>query len=192
MARLIAARAARICSCVDETFMAEDDTCERWGLAARSMRRHYNPRMTNRTILQTLAAVLLAAACAREAPVMMAAPRPDPKLDATGQYPSDITPPAGTRYPCALTALPHDLPGIPQQEREYINHTYARILRATQAKLVAQKALEENHDVAAAVKKYDDTVATLVEALQRDVPPSGLEPFRDDVVSALRLQRTFF
>jgi len=148
--------------------------------------------MTNRTIIQALAAALLAAACAREAPVMLAAPRPDPKLDATGQYPSDITPPAGTQYPCALTALPRDLPGIPPQERDYINHTYARILRATQAKLVAQKALEENRDAVAAVKKYDETAATLIEALQGEVPPSGLEPFRDDVVSAIGLQRTFF
>jgi hypothetical protein len=27
-------------------------------------------------------------------------------------YPTDITPPPGTRYPCALTALPPGLPGV--------------------------------------------------------------------------------
>jgi hypothetical protein len=62
-------------------------------------------------------------------------------------YPSDITPPAGTQYPCALTALPRGLPGIPEADREYINRTYARILRATQAKLVLLKALEERRDL---------------------------------------------
>ena len=28
---------------------------------------------------------------------------------AQDRYPADITPPPGTRYPCALTALPHDV-----------------------------------------------------------------------------------
>ena len=51
-------------------------------------------------------------------------------------YPRDITPPAGTQYPCALTALPRSLPGIPEADRAYINRTYARVLRATHAKLV--------------------------------------------------------
>ena len=62
-------------------------------------------------------------------------------------YPRDITPPAGTQYPCALTALPGALPGIPEADRAYINRTYARILRATQAKLVLLKALGEGRDL---------------------------------------------
>jgi len=49
------------------------------------------------------------------------------------RYPDDITPPPGTRYPCALTALPRALPGIPDADRAYVNRTYTRILRATQA-----------------------------------------------------------
>jgi hypothetical protein len=48
-------------------------------------------------------------------------------------YPADITPPAGTRYPCALPALPRALPGIPEADRAYINRTYARVLRAEPA-----------------------------------------------------------
>src|SRR6185436_6475395 len=54
-------------------------------------------------------------------------------------YPADITPPAGTRYPCALTALPRELPGIPPADHAYINRAYAVILRATHAKLVVLK-----------------------------------------------------
>ena len=48
-------------------------------------------------------------------------------------YPADITPPPGTQYPCALTALPRALPGIPETDRAYINRTYARLLRTTQS-----------------------------------------------------------
>jgi len=33
-------------------------------------------------------------------------------VSAEDSYPSDITPPPGTRYPCALTALPRRLSGI--------------------------------------------------------------------------------
>jgi hypothetical protein len=39
-------------------------------------------------------------------------------------YPTDITPPPGTRYPCALTALPRGLPGIPEADRAYVNHSW--------------------------------------------------------------------
>ncbi|HEY4597563.1 MAG TPA: hypothetical protein VIJ02_14285, partial [Thermoanaerobaculia bacterium] len=49
-------------------------------------------------------------------------------------YPADITPPPGTHYPCALTALPPGLPGIPAAERELINHVYSMVLKAVQAK----------------------------------------------------------
>ena len=75
---------------------------------------------------------------------------------AAGQdtYPSDIAPPAGTQYPCALTALPRGLPGIPEPDRQYINRTYARILRATQAKLVLLKALDERQDLDARLAHF--------------------------------------
>jgi hypothetical protein len=59
-----------------------------------------------------------------------------PQSPAEDAYPSDITPPAGTQYPCALTPLPRALPGIPEGDRTYVDRTYTRILRATQVKLV--------------------------------------------------------
>lgn len=107
-------------------------------------------------------------------------------------YPADITPPPGTRYPCALTPLPRGLPGIPEADRAYINRTYARILRATQAKLVALKALEEERHVTSALGRFDSTVADLAERTREEPAPAGLAPFQDDVVAALELQRRFF
>jgi hypothetical protein len=107
-------------------------------------------------------------------------------------YPSDIAPPPGTRYPCALTALPRSLPGVSEGDRAYINRTYGRILRATQAKLVALQSLETNRDVDAALARYADATGRLAVALRTDTPPPGLRPFQEDVVEALVLQQSFF
>src|SRR5262245_29176581 len=107
-------------------------------------------------------------------------------------YPADITPPPGTQYHCALTALPRALPGIPEADRAYVNRTYARILRATQAKLVVLKALEDGRDVGEAVARYQDATSAIVERVRAEPAPAGLEPFQDDVASALALQQSFF
>jgi hypothetical protein len=115
-----------------------------------------------------------------------------PGLAGDDDYPADITPPPGTQYPCALTPLPRGLPGIPEGDRGYINRTYARILRATQAKLVALRALEDERGVAAALATFDARVAELVESTRAEPAPPGLAPFQADVVGALELQRRFF
>ncbi len=107
-------------------------------------------------------------------------------------YPADITPPPGTQYHCALTALPRTLPGIPESDRGYINRTYARLLRATQAKLVVLKALEEGGDASGAVARYLAQTTPLAERLRAEPAPAGLDPFQDDVVRALLLQQDFF
>jgi hypothetical protein len=114
------------------------------------------------------------------------------RASAQDAYPSDITPPAGTQYPCALTALPRGLPGIPEADREYVNRTYARILRATQAKLVLLKALEERQDLDARLGRYLSALEPLVQRQRDDRVPAGLEPFQQDVLSALGLQQAFF
>ena len=111
---------------------------------------------------------------------------------AVDRYPDDITPPPGTHYPCALTPLPKTLAGVPEAERSYINRTYARVLRATQAKLVALKALEDEQGIAQAMERYDATTEKLMTALRDDQVPAGLESFRSDVVASLDLQRNFF
>ena len=107
-------------------------------------------------------------------------------------YPTDITPPPGTRYPCALTALPRGLPGIPEADRAYVNHTYARLLRATQAKLVLLKALEERRGIEPALARYRDATGGLAARQGGEAVPAGLEPFQADVLGALALQQTFF
>jgi hypothetical protein len=113
-------------------------------------------------------------------------------VDDTGRYPEDISPPRGTEYPCALTALPKNLPGIPPSDREYVNRTYARILRATQAKLVLLKAMEERLDIAGTTAGYRASASKLLDALRRDSPPRGLEEFHRDVILAIELQDEFF
>lgn len=130
--------------------------------------------------------------CDQAAPATEASAAVAASTDTSGVYPRDITPPPGTNYPCALTALPVDLPGIPAADRQYINRTYARILRATQAKLVALKALESDQSATPALEKYESTTRALIEALKQDSPPSGLQQFHSDVIKAIDLQRSFF
>jgi hypothetical protein len=106
-------------------------------------------------------------------------------------YPRDIQPPPGTRYPCALTALPVALPGIPPDDHRFINHSYTLILRATQAKLLMLKALDQGHAEPQWGTYQRDTSAAL-RALRAEPVPAGLEAFRDRVADALELQMTFF
>lgn len=105
-------------------------------------------------------------------------------------YPEDVAPPPGTRYPCALTALPRELPGIPAGERAFVNHAYSLVLDATHAKLELLRDVES--DAAAAFAAYDVRVGRVVERLGSEAPPDGLRRFRDDVVDAVRLQREAF
>lgn len=115
-----------------------------------------------------------------------------PAASAQDAYPADITPPPGTRYPCALTALPRGLPGIPETDRAFINRSYARVLRATQAKLVLLQALEERREIGARLVRYRETTDGLRARQQGDSVPAGLEPFQQDLVAAFELQQAFF
>ena len=124
--------------------------------------------------------------------VATAARAAEPPAAAEDVYPADITPPAGTQYPCALTALPRALPGIPEADRAYVNRTYARVLRATQAKLVLLRALEEARDLPAAHARYEETTRALAARLRAEAAPDGLAAFQEDVAQALALQQTFF
>ena len=124
--------------------------------------------------------------------IATAARAAEPPAAAEDVYPADITPPAGTQYPCALTALPRALPGIPEADRAYVNRTYARVLRATQAKLVLLRALEEARDLPAAHARYEETTRALAARLRAEAAPDGLAAFQEDVAQALALQQTFF
>jgi hypothetical protein len=133
-------------------------------------------------------AVALMVPCLASAAVR---PEVDPAA-ADEAYPQDITPPPGTQYPCALKALPRELPGIPEADRAYINRTYAVLLRATQAKLVLLKALEEDRDLPVGLARYQDATRQLALRLTSEPPPPGLAAFQQDVQQALALQQAFF
>lgn len=108
-------------------------------------------------------------------------------------YPKDIAPPAGTQYPCALTALPRELPGIPAGDRRFINHVYSMLLRSTQAKLSLQKALAQGGaPIVAAHAQYRRTTGDALAKIRAEPMPAGLEKFTENVTAALELQRTAF
>ena len=111
---------------------------------------------------------------------------------AQDSYPTDIAPPPGTRYPCALTALPPGLPGVPPADRAFVNRTYSRVLRATQAKLLLLKSLDERQRMSDALARYLDETEALAGRQQADAVPEGLGPFQQDVLAALELQQAFF
>jgi hypothetical protein len=89
-------------------------------------------------------------------------------------YPRDITPPPGTQYPCALTALPRALPGIPEADRAYVNRTYAPHSRSPPS------------------RSLGGTPRSLLRPgmpTAQPVPPAGLRRSRKDVRQALELQQ---
>lgn len=125
--------------------------------------------------------------------VLVAALAP-PLTASDDAYPADITPPAGTQYPCALTALPRTLTGVPEAERGYVTRVYGLVIRGIHAKLLVLKALDGNEASGrgAALARYQADTDAVVARISALPAPAGLEPFRDDVVAAFRLQRTFF
>ena len=83
---------------------------------------------------------------------------------------------------------------MPESERGYVERVYGLVIRGIHAKLLVLKAVEGSEASARSTElgRYQaatDGVVTRISALP---PPAGLEPFRDDVLAALRLQRTFF
>lgn len=108
-------------------------------------------------------------------------------------YPQSITAPAGHQYPCALTALPKDLTGIPQADRRFINHTYAMILKCLQAKLVMIDTLfQDNQSYTNAYAVYYRDVAAARQRIMSEPVPAGCEAFRNTVVAAIDKQIQYF
>lgn len=116
-----------------------------------------------------------------------------PSVSAQGSnwYPSSIQLPSGLSYPCALTPLPRDLKGIPAQDKTYINHVYAMILKCTQAKVALMAKLRKGEARNAYSRYYYDTRDALAK-IRSEPTPKGLEPFRNQVVTAITTQVTFF
>lgn len=108
-------------------------------------------------------------------------------------YPANIAPPAGHKYPCALTALPKDLAGIPPGDRRFINHTYAMVLKCLRAKLIAIDTMLQNGAAYGQAYAYYYSEATAArKAIMAEPVPAGAEGFRNEVVNAIDKQIGFF
>ncbi|MGE0706800.1 MAG: hypothetical protein AB7N76_06305 [Planctomycetota bacterium] len=109
-------------------------------------------------------------------------------------YPAEIHPPAGTQYPCALTALPPGLPGIPAADQRFIDHVYTQLLAAIHAKLQMFQELRTGDPAAMerGLAAYQAATNEALAAIQAEAIPRGLEGFQAQVSDAIRLQQTFF
>lgn len=107
-------------------------------------------------------------------------------------YPSSIALPQGYSYPCALTALPRSLPGIPTADRTYINHVYSMILKCVQAKVIVYASLNNKNTIDAAYSRYYYDTKAAYEKIKAEPTPRGLETFRNQLLTALGLQMSFF
>lgn len=109
-------------------------------------------------------------------------------------YPRTIGAPAGHQYPCSLTALPKDLSGIPDADKLFINHVYAMLLKALEAKLLMIDALMMGHNdsYTQVYKKYYADTVTARQRILAEPVPAGLQNFRDTVISAIDQQIIFF
>lgn len=107
-------------------------------------------------------------------------------------YPASIALPAGLNYPCALTPLPRDLPGIPAADRAYIDHVYSMILKCVQAKTAMLANLNDPNKVKAAYSRYYYDTKAAMDKIRSEPTPKGLESFRNQVLKAIGLQVVFF
>jgi len=108
-------------------------------------------------------------------------------------YPRNIDLPAGHSYPCALTALPTTLEGVPAADRTFINHIYAMLLQCVQAKTIMVDSLRADvRDFAKANASYYAKTTQARQKIMTEPVPAGLQAFRDGVVQALDQQILFF
>lgn len=107
-------------------------------------------------------------------------------------YPADITPPPGTKYPCAVTAMPKDLEGVPPSHKRYIDHAFSLILKAVHARLGAWEALGSPAPDPAILENYLAVTRDVAAKLKAEPTPWSLLPFRDDVIAGLEFQISFF
>ncbi len=106
------------------------------------------------------------------------------------RYPDRISAPPGTSYPCAVTALPKSLDGIPPSHRGAINHAYALIIEAVHERLKVHAALWRNDR--GALESYLGSTRAIERKFREEPAPRSLEPFKEDVLAALKLQMEFY
>lgn len=153
------------------------------GLAVRLSTR-IGGHVERRTIAWSLL-VVVAAGCPAKKPTLPSAPF-------VNRYPTDISLPHGVEYPCAVTALPGFLAGIPEEERNYINHVYAAIIGVVREKQVLLEAFNSSGDGSQAYANYVTVTDDALVSLKAEPVPAGLETFHQDVIASIDLHRTYF
>jgi hypothetical protein len=114
----------------------------------------------------------------------------DPAL-AEKWYPSSAPPYPGTAFHCDLRPLPEDLPGIKDEDKEFIDHACAVLLKCAQEKEGMLLALRNNTQEKQ-LPIYVAVVSAQIGRLKSVTAPKGLESFQSDVESAINLQVDFF
>lgn len=112
--------------------------------------------------------------------------------DNSNWYPANITPPAGLQFHCDLRPLPSSMTGIPASDRVFINHTYAMIIKAIHAELAMIRALQTQGSSATEYARYYATTKDAVTKITAEKAPTGLEPFKQNIISALAYQMNFY
>ena len=106
-------------------------------------------------------------------------------------YPSSAAPYSGTRFHCDLQPLPPNLPGIKDEDKEFVDHACAVLLKCAQEKegmlLALRNGTQKEH-----FPLYEATIRTQIERLKSVRVPAGLEKFKADVEEAINLQVNFF
>lgn len=167
---------------------------DRWRLAPTSFSGHAGRLAEGAVARRTIALSLLvvaAAGCPRGSPPA-AASSARPAAPVESWYPADISLPAGVEYPCAVTALPQQLEGIPDEDRQYVDHVYALVIGVVREKQVLLGVLARGGDAAQAHAAYDTTTDDALVRLKAEPIPVGLDAFHQDVTGSIELHRAFF
>jgi hypothetical protein len=106
-------------------------------------------------------------------------------------YPSSAAPYPGTAFHCDLRPLPSDMPGIKDEDKEFIDHACAVLLKCAQEKEGMLLALRNNTQTKQ-LPVYVAAVSSQIARLKGVTAPKGLETFQSDVESAINLQVEFF
>jgi hypothetical protein len=145
--------------------------------------------VARRTTIAWSLLVVLATGCPRS-PGATASAKPAAPFE--NRYPGDISLPAGVQYPCAVTALPADLVGIPDEERNYVNHVYAVVIGVVRAKQVLLGAFARPGKASQEYASYVTTTEDALTSLKHEAVPAGLETFHQDVIASVELHRVYF
>ena len=106
-------------------------------------------------------------------------------------YPSNAKAYPGTAFHCDLQPLPPDMPGIKTEDRQFVDHACAVLLKCAQEKELMLTALSGDKS-AEAFMRYKSVTEEQLRRIMNVAPPTGLESFKLDVVKAITLQMTFF